>query len=71
MKHIPAGEEQLPIEAAEISASDKTTIEQNRSSLKGTRKIRVAFCQHFWYEYIGPMALSAQLKNQGDRKSVV
>ena len=65
MKHTPAGEEQLPIETEEIPASDKSVIEQSRGSVKGTKKIRIAFCQHFWYEYIGPMALSAQLKNHG------
>jgi len=65
MKQTSMPEEKFPIESGEISASDKTTIDQNRSSLKGTKKIRVAFCQHFWYEYIGPMALSAQLKNSG------
>jgi len=27
--------------------------------------IRIAFCQHFWYEYIGVMMLSAQLKRNG------
>jgi anaerobic magnesium-protoporphyrin IX monomethyl ester cyclase len=54
-----------PIQDAIISPMHKETITQTRLSLTGTRKIRVAFCQHFWYEYIGPMALSAQLKKHG------
>jgi anaerobic magnesium-protoporphyrin IX monomethyl ester cyclase len=62
---LPLKEENLSIHDKEIADQDKETVEQVRQSLTGTRKIRVAFCQHFWYEYIGPMALSAQLKNHG------
>jgi len=54
-----------PLHDVSIAPKDKKTFEQDRVSVKGTKKIRVAFCQHFWYEYIGPMALSAQLKNHG------
>jgi radical SAM superfamily enzyme YgiQ (UPF0313 family) len=65
MPPLLLNEERRSIYDKEISDQDKETVEQSRQSLTGTRKIRVAFCQHFWYEYIGPMALSAQLKNHG------
>ena len=58
-------QEKISIYDEAIADKDKLTGEQNRQPLTNTRKIRVAFCQHFWYEYIGPMALSAQLKNHG------
>jgi anaerobic magnesium-protoporphyrin IX monomethyl ester cyclase len=55
----------VPVDYKDISPEDKETFKQNRGPVKGTKKLRVAFCQHFWYEYIGPMALSAQLKIHG------
>ena len=58
-------EGQLPIADEEILSEKKQVIEQSRRSLTGTRKIRVAMCQHWWYEYLGAMMLSAGLKNEG------
>jgi radical SAM superfamily enzyme YgiQ (UPF0313 family) len=58
-------EGQLPIRDEDILAEKKNITPQSRHSLAGTKKIRVAFCQHWWYEYIGVMMLSAALKEEG------